>query len=221
MWRNPATGNELTSEWHHKNKNYITEWLTDGLDTDFILDSQKEIYAAKARNLGKLSHWVPTVFNEGSVAVVPMESQPESNQRWHNCKRYRGIGKQWSHCVQLSLTQTAMAWLFWGKNGRTGTALSPGFLERVRLTSLHPGGPRAFYECRSGQGYYFLSYLFEEPGENKWNHMIRISTLFFSMSVKPCRGWMNCLTTYAVRCGYYNASKRPAFSDSGTEKLCI
>ncbi len=75
------------------------------VDTDFILDSQKEIYAAKAET-GEIVALGAYRVQQGSVAVyiAYMESQPESNPTLTQCKKYQGIGKAMiAFGIQLSI----------------------------------------------------------------------------------------------------------------------
>ena len=91
-----ATGNRIDIEIDAATKTELNitrnGWQTVW-DTDFILDSQKEIYAAKTET-GEIVALGAYRVQQGSVAVyiAYMESQPESNPTLTQCKKYQGIG---------------------------------------------------------------------------------------------------------------------------------
>ena len=157
-----ATGNRIDIEIDAATKTELditrNGWQTVW-DTDFILDSQKEIYAAKAET-GEIVALGAYRVQQGSVAVyiAYMESQPESNPTLTQCKKYQGIGKAMiAFGIQLSIDANCNGVvIFEAKNGRTGTALSPGFWSASGciLTSWRAEN---IYDCRSGsQGYIFI-----------------------------------------------------------------
>ena len=162
-----ATGNRIDIEIDAATKTDLditrNGWQTVW-DTDFILDSQKEIYAAKAET-GEIVALGAYRVQQGSVAVyiAYMESQPESNPTLTQCKKYQGIGKAMiAFGIQLSIDANCNGVvIFEAKTDELEQHYLRDFGARP-VVSLHPGGPRTFMIADQAAKDIFSSYLFEE-----------------------------------------------------------
>ena len=131
-------------------------------DTDFILDPQKEKYAAKTAD-GEILALGAYRVREGSVAVyiAYIESQPESNPTLTKQKKYQGIGKAMiAFGIQLSIDANC--------NGVVVFEAKTDELERHYIqdlgarpvASLYPDGPKTFMIADQAAKDIFSSYLF-------------------------------------------------------------
>ncbi len=166
-----ATGNRIDIEIDAATKTELditrNGWQTVW-DTDFILDSQKEIYAARAET-GEIVALGAYRVQQGSVAVyiAYMESQPESNPTLTQCKKYQGIGKAMiAFGIQLSIDANCNGVvIFEAKTDELEQHYLRDFGARP-VASLHPGGPKTFMIADQAAKNIFSSYLFEKGEEN-------------------------------------------------------
>lgn len=131
-------------------------------DTDFILDPQKEKYAAKTED-GEIIALGAYRVREGSVAVyiAYIESQPESNPTLVKHKKYSGIGKAMiAFGIQLSIDANCNGVVvFEAKTNDLEQHYVRDFGARP-VASLYPDGPKTFMIADEAAKNIFSSYLF-------------------------------------------------------------
>lgn len=131
-------------------------------NTDFILDPQKEKYAAKTED-GEIIALGAYRVREGSVAVyiAYLESQPESNPTLKEYKKYSGIGKAMiAFGIQLSIDANCNGVIvFEAKTDELERHYIRDFGARP-VASLYPDGPRTFMIADEAAKNIFASYLF-------------------------------------------------------------
>ena len=131
-------------------------------NTDFILDPQKEKYAAKTED-GEIIALGAYRVREGSVAVyiAYIESQPESNPTFVKHKKYSGIGKAMiAFGIQLSIDANCNGVVvFEAKTDDLEQHYVRDFGARP-VASLYPDGPKTFMIADEAAKNIFSSYLF-------------------------------------------------------------
>ena len=131
-------------------------------NTDFILDPQKEKYAAKTEE-GEIIALGAYRVREGSVAVyiAYIESQPESNPTLTKYKKYQGIGKAMiAFGIQLSIDANCNGVIvFEAKTDDLEQHYVRDFGARP-VASLYPDGPKTFMIADQAAKDIFSSYLF-------------------------------------------------------------
>ena len=131
-------------------------------NTDFILDPQKEKYAAKTDD-GEIIALGAYRVREGSVAVyiAYIESQPESNPTLTKDKKYQGIGKAMiAFGIQLSIDANCNGVIvFEAKTDDLEQQYVRDFGARP-VASLYPDGPKTFMIADQAAKDIFSSYLF-------------------------------------------------------------
>ena len=131
-------------------------------NTDFILDPQKEKYAAKIDD-GEIIALGAYRVREGSVAVyiAYIESQPESNPTLTKDKKYQGIGKAMiAFGIQLSIDANCNGVIvFEAKTDDLEQHYVRDFGARP-VASLYPDGPKTFMIADQAAKDIFSSYLF-------------------------------------------------------------
>lgn len=131
-------------------------------NTDFILDPQKEKYAAKTED-GEIIALGAYRVQEGSVAVyiAYIESQPESNPTLAEHKKYSGIGKAMlAFGIQLSIDANCNGVVvFEAKTDDLEQHYIRDFGARP-VASLYPDGPKTFMIADEAAKNIFSSYLF-------------------------------------------------------------
>ena len=131
-------------------------------NTDFILDPQKEKYAAKTED-GEIIALGAYRVRKGSVAVyiAYIESQPESNPTLVEHKKYSGIGKAMiAFGIQLSIDANCNGVVvFEAKTDDLEQHYIRDFGARP-VASLYPDGPKTFMIADEAAKNIFSSYLF-------------------------------------------------------------
>ena len=131
-------------------------------NTDFILDPQKEKYAAKTED-GEIIALGAYCVRKGSVAVyiAYIESQPESNPTLVEHKKYSGIGKAMiAFGIQLSIDASCNGVVvFEAKTDDLEQHYVRDFGARP-VASLYPDGPKTFMIADEAAKNIFSSYLF-------------------------------------------------------------
>ena len=131
-------------------------------NSDFILDPQKEKYAAKTED-GEIIALGAYRVHEGSVAVyiAYIESHPESNPTLTTHKKYYGIGKAMiAFGIQLSIDANCNGVVvFEAKTNELEQHYIRDFGARP-VASLYPGGPKTFMIADQAAKDIFSSYLF-------------------------------------------------------------
>ena len=131
-------------------------------DTDFILDPQKEKYAAKTGE-GEIIALGAYRVREGSVAVyiAYMESQPESNPTLAKQKKYQGIGKMMiAFGIQLSIDADCDGVVVFEAKTDELEQYYIRDLGARPVASLYPDGPKTFMIADQAAKDIFSSYLF-------------------------------------------------------------
>ena len=160
-----ATGNRVNIEIDAATKTDLDAtrngWQTVW-DTDFILDPQKEKYAAKTED-GEIIALGAYRVRKGSVAVyiAYIESQPESNPTLAEHKKYSGIGKAMiAFGIQLSIDASYNGVVvFEAKTDDLEQHYIRDFGARP-VASLYPDGPKTFMIADEASKNIFSSYLF-------------------------------------------------------------
>ena len=160
-----ATGNRTNIEIEAATKEDLeitkSGWQTVW-NTDFILDPQKEKYAAKTED-GEIVALGAYRVREGSVAVyiAYIESQPESNPTLTKYKKYQGIGKAMiAFGIQLSIDANCNGVIvFEAKTDDLEQHYIRDFGARP-VASLSPDGPKTFMTAAQAANDIFSSYLF-------------------------------------------------------------
>lgn len=131
-------------------------------NTDFILDPQKEKYAAKTED-GEIIVLGAYRVRKESVAVyiAYIESQPESNPTLTEHKKYSGIGKAMiAFGIQLSIDASCNGVVvFEAKTDDLEQHYIRDFGARP-VASLYPDGPKTFMIADEAAKNIFFSYLF-------------------------------------------------------------
>ena len=138
-------------------------------NSEFILDPQKEKYAAKTEDREIIARGAYRV-REGSVAVyiAYIESQPESNPTMTAQKKYTGIGKAMiAFGIQLSIDANCNGVVvFEAKTDELGQHYIRDFGAHP-VATLHSGGPMTLMIADQAAKDIFSSYLFDEEATHE------------------------------------------------------